>query len=402
MTIALAGREVVLGVCGGIAAYKSAELVRLLKGAGAAVRVVMSRNAGWFVGAGTFEALSGRPVFREMFADGGDGAIRHIEWARAAQAVVVAPATANFLAKLAAGVADDALTTFMLATTAPVLICPAMNSDMFAHPAVQRNLQTLRRDGCAILDPECGELACGTSGPGRLPPPERILDRLAALLTPKDLAGRRVLVTAGPTQEPIDPVRFISNPSSGKMGYALAAAAEHRGASVVLVTGPTALPDPAAVALIRTRTAAEMTAAVLQQLDGAEVVIKAAAVSDYRPRSIAAHKIKKRETGLILELERTADILQTVGRRKQGRFLVGFAAETENLADNARGKLAAKHLDMIVANLVGRPDSGFGSENNTAMLFYRDGTSEELPGMSKTALAHCILDRIVARLAPAP
>jgi phosphopantothenoylcysteine decarboxylase/phosphopantothenate--cysteine ligase len=393
------GREIVLGVCGGIAAYKSVEILRLLKGAGAAVRVIMTTNARWFVGPGTFETLSGRAVLGDLFAPGAEGAIRHIDWARDTGAVVIAPATANILAKLAGGLADDALSTFMLAVTAPALLCPAMNSDMYRHPAVQRNLETLRGLGYHLLDPDSGPLACGTYGPGRQPDAALIVDRLQALLTPKDLAGRSLLVTAGPTEEPIDAVRFVSNPSSGRMGYALARAAEHRGARVVLVSGPTALTPPVNVETLPVRTAAEMRAAVLERLGRAEIVIKAAAVSDFRPVAAAAHKIKKDEAPLTLSFERTADILLEIGACKGDRLLVGFAAETEALERYAQRKLVEKNLDLVVGNLVGRPGSGFGAEENEVTLFHRDGGVEPLPAMTKEAVAHRILDRVAALLA---
>lgn len=392
----LEGARIVLGVCGGIAAYKSVSLLRLLTGAGARVRVIMTASARKFVGPATFEALSGSPVFTDLFDDPvPDAAIRHISWAEEADAVVVAPATANILGKLANGVADDALSTFLLAVTCPVVLCPSMNPHMYESAPVRRNLDTLLRDGHTVLLPGEGEMACGTSGTGRLPEPDQILDRLRCRLTVKDLFGRRMLVTAGPTQEPIDPVRFISNPSTGKMGYAVARAAEYRGADVMLVSGPTHLPPPLNVSLMSVRTAQEMADTVLSHLDHADILIKTAAVSDYRPSVVAVHKIKKNEEEMTLSLVKNPDILKTVGQRKENRILVGFAAETRNLQDNALQKLTAKNLDMIVGNLIGQAGSGFTTDTNRVHLYFRDGRRESLEPMSKDAVAHEILDRVL-------
>lgn len=392
----LGGARIVLGVCGGIAAYKSVHLLRLLTGAGARVRVIMTASARKFVGPATFEALSGSPVFSDLFDDPvPDASIRHIAWAEEADAVVVAPATANILGKLANGIADDALSTFLMAVTCPVMLCPAMNPHMYESAATRRNLNTLRRDGHTILSPGEGEMACGTVGPGRLPEPEHILDRLRCRLTPKDFFGRRVVVTAGPTQEPIDPVRFISNPSTGKMGYAVARAAEHRGAEVVLVSGPTNLPPPLNVCVTPVRTAQEMADVVLAQMEHADVLVKTAAVSDYRPSDVAVHKIKKNEETMTLSLVKNPDILKTVGQRKENRILVGFAAETQNLQDNALQKLEAKNLDMIVGNLIGQPGSGFAADTNRVQLYFRDGRRESLEPMSKDDVAHELLDRVL-------
>ncbi|MDX9817758.1 MAG: bifunctional phosphopantothenoylcysteine decarboxylase/phosphopantothenate--cysteine ligase CoaBC [Desulfococcus multivorans] len=398
MKTSIHGVRIVLGVSGGIAAYKSVELLRLLTKSGADVRVMMTRNATRFVGPMTFEALSGKRVCTDLFdRSDPDASIRHIEWAQDAQGVVIAPATANMVAKYAHGFADDALSTFLLAVTCPMVICPSMNSDMYLNPSVQRNLECLKSDGHLVLEPGAGELACRTVGPGRLPEPAQILDRLTALLTRKDLAGKTVLVTAGPTREPIDPVRFISNPSSGKMGYALARAAEYRGADVVLVSGPTALPDPANVKTVRVRTAGEMALAVFDHMKDADIIIKSAAVGDYRAVETAAHKIKKTADQLVLTLTRNEDILKSLGERKTHQILVGFAAETRDLKENAREKLVRKNLDMIVGNLVGHPASGFGSDTNRVTLFYRDGSCEPLAEMDKDAVAHIILDRVRER-----
>ncbi len=395
MTSVLKDKTILLGVSGGIAVYKSVELLRLLQKAGARVRVIMTENAKWFVGPTTFEALSGQPVCSDLFRDKGSGAISHIQLADQTDAVVIAPATANVIAKMAHGIADDALSTFLLAVTAPVVVCPAMNTHMYENPATRRNLEILKSDGRHIVDPASGELACGTSGAGRLPECEVILDRIAHFLTPKDMTGTNVLVTAGPTREPIDPVRYISNPSTGKMGYAIARAAEYRGAAVTLVTGPTALEDPRGVRVIKVETAREMAEAVFDRMDMAQVIIKSAAVSDYSPAEAAPHKIKKGAERMTLTLEKNMDILFELGRRKSNQVLVGFAAETQSLAENAQAKLAAKNLDMIVGNLVNQPGTGFGADTNRVTFFFRDGTREELAEMDKGLVAHTLLDRVL-------
>ena len=395
----LSGKNIVLGVSGGIAAYKSVELLRRLVKLGARVRVIMTRSAASFVGPMTFKVLSENPVCLDLFEDESDAAIRHIEWAEAAQAVVIAPATANVVAKLAGGIADDALSTFMLAVTCPTLICPSMNSNMFEHPATQRNLKRLEADGNAILAPGVGELACKTTGPGRLPEPVEIVDRLIALLTPDDFAGKRVLVTAGPTREAIDPVRFISNPSSGKMGYAIARAAENRGARVTLVSGPVALEPPLNVETVRVVSVDEMAQAVFQRQNDSDVIIKVAAVSDYRPTTSHEHKVKKGAGDIQLALTRTTDILKTLGQQKRpGQILVGFAAETRDMETYARKKLAEKRLDMIAANLIGPPDSGFAADTNRMTLYHADGRKVDLTVMEKDAVAHRILDEVAGML----
>ncbi|MFP4390262.1 MAG: bifunctional phosphopantothenoylcysteine decarboxylase/phosphopantothenate--cysteine ligase CoaBC [Desulfococcaceae bacterium] len=395
----LFGREIVLGVSGGIAAYKAVYLLRLMVKVGARVRVMMTPNAAHFVGPVTFEAICDRPVCTDLYdRRDPEAAMRHIEWAREARAVVVAPATANLLGKFARGIADDALSTFLTAVTCPVLLCPAMNSDMYLSPAVQRNLDLLRSDGHLVLSPGEGELACGVSGTGRLPEPEQIMDRLESALTRKDLGGRRVLVTAGPTREFLDPVRFISNPSSGRMGFAVARAAEHRGAEVTLVTGPVNLPDPPGMEVVRVTTANEMAEAALGRVADAEIIVKTAAVSDYRPREIAAHKIKKGDAEETLILERNPDILREIGARKGNRFLVGFAAETRDLRENASQKLRKKNLDMIVGNVVTEAGAGFASDDNRVTFFYPDGGQEVLESMPKIAVAHRLLDRVVERM----
>ena len=391
-------KNIILAVCGGIAAYKSIEILRLLKMAEADVRVILTRNAQWFVGVLTFEALSGQAVFKDMFQEGTEASFRHIHWAREADGIIIAPATANMIGKLANGIADDHLSTFMLAVTAPVLICPSMNTHMYASPTVQRNLDTLRSDGYFVMEPDSGQLACGTTGPGRLPEPEKIFDRFLSCLSPKDLVGKKILVTAGPTIEPIDPVRFISNPSSGKMGYAVARAAEHRGAEVILISGPTHLPDPANVHTIRVRTAEEMAERVFQHMATADVIIKSAAVSDYRPQKCEVHKIKKHKKEMVLRLQQNKDILKVLGEKKKHQVLVGFAAETNDLEKNATQKLAEKNLDIIAGNLVGSSDSGFESDTNSVTLFFKDGSSESLPNMQKLEVAHILLDRILTKV----
>lgn len=395
-------KNIVLGVSGGIAAYKSVELLRLFVKEGAKVRVIMTKYAQAFVGALTFKALSGQTVCTDLFEKSDDASIRHIDWAEQADAVVIAPATANIIGKLANGIADDALSTFMMAVTCPVVICPSMNTHMFESNAVQRNLEILRSDGYFVINPEFGSLACGTTGPGRLPEPHDILDRTVFYLTPKDLEGKRILVTAGPTREPIDPVRFISNPSSGKMGFAVARAAEYRGGKVTLITGPTNLLHPNNVAVIRVNTAKEMALAVFENMENSDIIIKTAAVSDYRPKDHAEQKLKKEKDELVLSLERTQDILKEIGRNKKERILVGFAAETERLERHAEQKLAEKNLDIIVGNIVGHPDSGFGADTNTVTLFYKDGTKENLPKMPKDDVANILLDRILKIIESSP
>ena len=393
-TSILAGKQIILGVSGGIAVYKSVELLRLLQKQGARIRVIMTENAKWFVGATTFEALTGHPVCSDLFREKA-GAIGHIELAQEADAVVIAPATANILAKMAHGIADDALSTFLLAVTAPVIVCPAMNTHMYENRVTQRNLDILGKDGRFIVDPASGELACGTTGAGRLPEADEILDRVCHFLTPKDLDGKHVLVTAGPTLEYIDPVRFVSNPSTGKMGYAIARAAEYRGASVTLVSGPTHLAAPVGVERVQVESAREMAQAVFERVDAAHIIIKSAAVSDYRPEDAALHKIKKDADTMALTFKKNTDILLELGRRKKDRILVGFAAETQDLAENALSKLNRKNLDMIVANLVNEPGTGFGVDTNRVTFFFRDGSREELPQMDKLQVAHRLLDRVL-------
>lgn len=389
------GKRVVLGVTGGIAVYKAAELARLLVRSEAEPRVAMTRNASKFVTPLTFEALTGQRVVCDQF-DSRNDPLDHITWGQDADLIIIAPATANFIAKMAVGIADDFLSTMMVAATAPILVCPAMNERMLEHPAVRENLSVLRERGVAVLDPGVGELACGTTGPGRLPEPDEILDRAIDLLSPKDLKGRTLLVTAGPTIESMDPVRFISNRSSGKMGYALASMACRRGASVILVSGPTALKPPSGVVFLDVRSAEEMRAAVLAHWTTCDAVIKAAAVADYRPRELFGRKVKKGREDRVLELTCNPDILGELGReRKDGTcVLVGFAAETDSVLENAQEKLNKKNLDILVANDVSRSDAGFDSDTNLVTILHRDGRVEELPLMPKDEVADQILNRI--------
>jgi len=394
----LAGKTVLVGVTGGIAAYKAAELVSLLVKEGSAVRVVMTEAATRFVGPLTFASLSGHPVATGLW----DGGNTHIDLAENCDLAVVAPATADFLAKLSAGLAGDLLSTLLLACVRPVLLCPAMNVNMYRHPTVRENIARLARLGYHVLEPDAGRLACGAWGPGRLPEPARIVAELAALASAtRDLAGYTLLVTAGATREPIDPVRFISNRSSGKMGYALAAAAAERGARVILVSGAAEVPPPPGVRLITVETAAAMRDQVLSFLPECDCVIKAAAVADYRPAAAGEHKIKKGRD-LTLELVPNPDILQELGARKGNRILVGFAAETENLLSNAQAKLARKNLDLLVANDVSRADAGFGHDHNQVWLVWPGRPPRELPLLDKRLVAGHILDEVARLLAARP
>jgi len=388
-------KQIVLGVCGGIAAYKAAAFVRLLVTAGAKVRVIMTEAAQAFVGPVTFQALSGNAVWTHMFDGSNNGIFRHIEWAEQADAVVIMPATANVIGKIARGIADDPLTTFILGVGVPILMCPSMNVRMYENAVVQTNINGLREAGIQIVGPVSGSLACGQEGFGRLAELETIAEELRCALVPKDMDGECVLVTAGPTQEAFDPVRFVTNPSSGKMGFALARTARRRGADVVLVSGPTAIGDPDGVKTVRVRTAKEMFDAVMKEAPRATVIVKAAAVSDWRPAEASCHKLKKDKMGRQCFFEKTDDILEALGKKKNGRILVGFAAETENLEENARAKAAAKNLDLVVANLVGKNASGFGSDTNQASLLFRDGRAENLPLMEKISLANLVWDRVL-------
>jgi phosphopantothenoylcysteine decarboxylase/phosphopantothenate--cysteine ligase len=355
----------------------------------------MTEAAQAFVGPVTFQALSGNPVWTGMFDGGENGVFRHITWAEEADGVVIIPATANVVGKMAQGIADDPLTTFVLAVRAPILICPSMNVRMFENALVQANLEGLRKAGLGIIDPVSGSLACGQEGIGRLAELETVMEALRCTLALQDMAGERVLVTAGPTQEAFDPVRFVTNPSTGKMGFALARTARRRGAEVVLVSGPTMLPDPHGIKTIRVKTAKAMLDAVMKEAARVTTIVKAAAVSDWRPAEVSRHKMKKDTLGQQCSFVRTDDILKALGEKKNKFILVGFAAETENLEKNAREKVAAKNLDLMVANLVGKDASGFGSDTNQATLLYKDGRIENLPLMEKTSLADLLWDKVL-------
>ena len=394
----LRGKTIVLGVTGGIAVYKAVELLRLLTKAGAAVHVVMTRGATEFVTPLTFQTLSGHPVHTELFNLISEQQIGHISLAERADLFLVAPATANVIGKLACGIADDLLTTTIMATRAPVLIAPAMNVNMYGNPIYRENEERLKRHGYLFVPPVSGMLACGWEGEGKLQAPEVILEEAVFALSGKTLSGESILVTAGPTREEIDPVRYISNHSSGKMGYAIAREARLRGARVTLVTGPTAINPPFGVEVVRVESAQEMREAVMARYAECGVVIKAAAVADYRPRQRAAEKVKKVAAELAIELEKNPDILAELGGCKEGRLLVGFAAETEDLVANASVKLDRKNLDLIVANDVSQEGAGFNVDTNIVKLLYRDGRVEELAIMGKDELAGVILDRVQSLL----
>jgi phosphopantothenoylcysteine decarboxylase/phosphopantothenate--cysteine ligase len=391
--------KVALGVSGGIAAYKAAEIVRLLQDRGVRVQVIMTRAAQEFIRPLTFAALSGEKVITDLFAAGEgqpniDSAVEHIAVAQAIDALVVVPATADVLGKFAQGIANDFLTTLYLATTAPVVVAPAMNVNMWNHPATQANLETLRQRGVKIIEPGDGYLACGMTGPGRLAENELIVAAvMEALGASQELAGETVLITAGPTREKIDPVRYLTNRSSGRMGYALAEAALRRGARVLLVSGPTAITPPSGAELTRVETAEQMREAVLKLLPEAGIVIKTAAVSDYRPQAAANQKIKR--TGpMSLELEPTTDILAELSRHKQSQLIIGFAAETQNALENARKKLRSKSLDAIVVNDVSREGVGFDSDRNAVTIITPD-EAIEVPETTKWEVAQRVLDQVV-------
>jgi phosphopantothenoylcysteine decarboxylase/phosphopantothenate--cysteine ligase len=387
-------RQIVLGVTGGIAAYKACELVRLFVRGGLAVHVIMTEHAREFISPLTFSTLSGNPVASAMFEGGAPETIQHIDLADDADLVVVCPATANVIAKVTAGICDDLLTTVICATRAKVLFAPAMNVNMYENPITRGNIERLESLGYHFVEPTVGWLACGWEGKGRLAEPDAIYDKAIRLLTEQDLAGLRLLVTAGPTREAIDPVRFISNRSSGRMGYALASRAAARGAAVTLVSGPSDLAAPGGVELVRVESAADMAREVKARFNGADAVIKAAAVADLTPKERSAHKVKKDELKEVLELSRTEDILKTLGGMKGNKILVGFAAETDDLVNNAKKKLAAKNLDLIVANDVSRTDSGFAVDTNAVRIIGADGEDHQLPLTTKEQVAEVVLDRV--------
>jgi phosphopantothenoylcysteine decarboxylase/phosphopantothenate--cysteine ligase len=402
MSDSLGAERVILGVTGGIAAYKACELASLLTKQGHDVRVVMTPAAREFVGPLTFAALTGNPVSSELFDPNQEAAISHIDLARWAQAVVIAPATADFLARASLGLANDLLSTMLLATSAPILMAPAMNPHMYGHPTVAEHIGRLKQRGVHLAGPASGRTACGEEGAGRLAEPREIFRAFQAMLTPKDLAGVKVVVSAGPTREHMDPVRFISNPSTGLMGIEVARAAARRGADVVLVMGPTHHEPPASVRALPVVSAQEMFEAVITEARDAQVVIKAAAVSDYRPVDCAPCKVKKSgDQAGECKLEFTRDILAALGAEKNGRVLVGFAAETDELMANAQAKLKAKNLDLLVANDVSASDAGFAVETNRVVLLSPSGEIEELPLMSKEAVAHRLCERVVRLLGQA-
>ena len=395
----LKGKTIVLGVTGGIACFKAAALASMLVKQHANVQVIMTENATKFVTPLTFEQLTGRKALTDTFDRNFQHSVEHIAVADRADLVLIAPATANIIAKLAHGLADDMLTTTVLACDCPKAIAPAMNTKMYENPVTQDNLAVLRRYGWEVAEPASGHLACGTEGKGRLPEPEELLELcLHAIAREKDLRGKRVLVTAGPTREALDPVRYLTNRSSGRMGYAIAKAAARRGAEVTLVSGPTALPRPGYMEIVDVESAREMFDAVTSRAPEMDIIIKAAAVADYRPADVAEDKIKKKDGDLSIPLERTRDILGTLGQRKrEGQFLCGFSMETRDLIDNSRKKLTKKNLDMVAANNVKVEGAGFGVETNVLTLITAEG-EKELPLMSKDAAADALLDAILERM----
>jgi len=382
-----------LGVTGGIAVYKAAEFVRLLVKAEANVHVVMTRHAEEFMMPLTFQTLSGNPVVTDAFALFEESQIGHVALADLAELIIILPATANIIGKIANGIADDFLSTMVMASRAPVLLAPSMNVNMWENPAFQKNMQTLIERGVHFVEPGTGELACHWYGKGRLAELEDVMEKAEDLFSPKDLKGERILITAGPTQEPIDPVRFITNLSSGKMGYALAKMARRRGAEVILITGPTSAALPRKdIEWVPVKTAEEMRKAVLAHWKPCSVVIKAAAVADYRPKDVHSKKIKKKDASLSLDMERTADILAEIGKKKEKRILIGFAAETDDLIANAKKKLQAKNLDLVIANDVA---VGFAGDTNQIKILFQTGEIKDLPLMTKEEVSQVILDELV-------
>jgi phosphopantothenoylcysteine decarboxylase/phosphopantothenate--cysteine ligase len=406
MTTVLAGKRILFGVCGGIAAFKVAAWVRALRREEARVTVVMTAAASRFVSPLTFAALSGNRVASDMFDSRSAEQIPHISLARNSDLIMVAPTTAQTIARLAHGMADDLLATVILAADVPVIIYPAMNSRMYSHPATQANLVRLREFGYYVMEPAAGLMACGEDGPGRLPEWEEAREILLTTLSPADLAGQRVLVTAGPTREFIDPARFLSNPSTGKMGYCLARTARRRGAEVVLISGPSVLADPPGIKTIRVTTAAEMQTAVLDHFQEATIVVKAAAVADFRVATVAGQKVKKDEAALAIHLQRTPDILADIGERKKaagrGPLLVGFAAESQAHLAAGRRKLAEKNLDLIVVNDIAGCDSGFAVDSNRVTMLDRAGGEETLPLLPKEEVADRIWDKVIQLAANGP
>ncbi|EJL46145.1 phosphopantothenoylcysteine decarboxylase/phosphopantothenate--cysteine ligase [Brevibacillus sp. CF112] len=409
----LAEKRIVLGVCGGIAAYKAAALTSKLTQAGAQVHVILTENAMNFVQPVTFQALSHQPVYTDTFSEPDPHVISHIDLADKADLVLIAPATANVIGKIANGIADDMLTTTLLATKAPVMIAPAMNVNMYEHPAVAANMEKLASFGYRFVEPGVGLLACGWVGKGRLAEPEEIVEAVQSWFrqqaardtqaaAKQDLLDKHVLVTAGPTREKIDPVRYITNHASGKMGYAIAEAARDRGARVTLISGPTALPRPEGVAFVAVESVQEMFDAVMEHLPQSDIVVKSAAVSDYRPKTVQAHKMKKSDGPFVLELDKAPDILKTIGERKTKQFVVGFAAETQDVLLHAQSKLERKNLDMIVANNVLLEGAGMGSDTNIVTLLTRDGEQLALEKLSKRAVADKLFDAVLLKLQQKP
>ena len=391
----LKGKKIVLGVTGGIAVYKAVDLVSRLRKQGCEVRVVMTEHAQQFVTPLTFKEISGNQVAVSMWSSNQEFNVEHIALANWADAFVVAPATANIIAKMAYGLADDLLSTTLLAAQAPIVVCPAMNTGMYENAATQENIAKLQGRGVTVMPPAVGKLACGTSGAGRLPEPQEIVEFLNAFFAKRegDLRGLKVLVTAAGTREPIDPVRFVGNRSSGKMGYAVAQMAAERGAEVLLISGPSALSIPANVKAIKVETTNEMLEACLESYDKVDIVIKAAAVADYRPRDVAEQKIKKKtDDALTVVMDKNPDILKTLGAKKTHQVLVGFAAETQNLLENARDKVVKKNLDMIVANDVTAAGAGFNADTNIVKFLFANGEVRSLEQMPKVDVANCILD----------
>jgi len=391
----LKGKKVVLGVCGGIAAYKGLDIVSSLKKINAEVDVIMTEAATKFVTPLSFQSLSQNPVSVDMFTSPKYWEIEHISLAKKADLFVIAPASANLLGKVANGIADDMLSTTLMATRAPVLFAPAMNTNMYENPIVQDNINKLKGLGYFFIEPAEGRLACGDLGRGKLADVEDIIDEIKIILNDKkDFRGKTILVTAGPTQEAIDPVRFISNRSSGRMGYAIAECARNRGANVILVTGPTSLNPPRGVEVIKVTSNSQMYSEVLRVFESCDIIIKSAAVADYRPAEVSAQKIKKAEGQLVLRLEKNTDILYELGKKKGDKILVGFAAESQDLLENAKLKIEKKNLDLIVANDITLEGSGFASSYNTAAILKRDGSILKLPRMTKYELADVLLDNI--------
>ncbi len=390
----LKGKEILLGVTGGIAAYKAVLLLRKLTKAGANVNVIMTENAKQFVGPLTFQTLSGNPVTSDLFTLFKSKEIGHVALADRADLLVIAPATANIIGKIANGIGDDFLSTMVMATRVPVLFAPSMNVNMFNSPIVQENIKKLKQHGYYFIDPEEGELACKAEGKGKLADIDNILEEICILLSPKDFKGKKILVTAGPTIEDIDPVRYISNNSSGKMGYAIAKTAIRRGAEVLLISGPTSLKPPYKARFISVRSAQQMYEAIMDNFSQFDIIIKCAAVADYRPEKKALEKIKKSEKEITLKLVKNPDILKEIGKQKGNRIIVGFAAETENVVENARKKLIEKNIDLMVVNDVSNKEIAFQSDYNQCTLIFRNGNFIELPKAKKEEVADDILDAI--------